>query len=265
VIGSGEDVFISGRYYNGLFQNFLTFPSTLQTVTFDPFSADAPAVSASTRDGQQITLEVSFQFRLRINELSSLYAKYGLNYRPQFITIATQAIKNLAATTYDTTDFFEIREFISEAMHVAVNNVLWPEYCVVEHFQLAKITPPAATDRSILNKIIEQQNINIAAVNRNRTLILAESSTIMAAAESQIVVVHAEAARQGQLLVGNATAAEILAHLNATAFAYEILGSSLGYNSSQLLMHMMYEHVRGLDGPNSAVTVDFPTALLSLN
>ncbi len=70
-------------------------------------------------------------------------------------------------------------------------------------------------------------------------------------------------------MVGNATAAEILAHLNATAFAYvyfvneitffnlvfdyslcctlfrygryEILGSSLGYNSSQLLMHM-YQH-----------------------
>ena len=98
-------------------------------MNFASGSLDYGDVAASTSDGQQITLQVSFQYRLRVAELASLYGKYELNYHAQYVTQAVQAIKNLVATTYDTTDMFEIREFIGEAMHVSLNAELWGEYC----------------------------------------------------------------------------------------------------------------------------------------
>ena len=138
-------------------------------------------------------------------------------------------------------------------------------YLVVEHFQLRSITPPSATETSILNKIIERQNIEIAEVEQLTALIAAETDRYLAEAEADIVVVQAEADKQAQLIIGNATASQITIHLNGSATAYKYLADELDYNSSELLQHLLLEHVRTLDSANSRVTVDFPSALFSLD
>lgn len=260
----GETPYISGRYFVGLTSNFITYPTTLQTISFTRGSEEGRELAASTKDGQQINLEVTMQYRLRLDSLFELYKSYTTNYHGQYVTKAENAIKNVAATTYSTQDFFDKREVIGETMHVAVNKALYKDFCVVEHFQLLKVTPPAATDLSVLNKIIEQQRIIIATVEKQTTLIKADSVLIIKSAEAEATVIQAAAQKNADVIIGAARADQTKVHLNYMGETYAALGAAMSYSPAQLLRHMMYEHIRTLDGEHDVLTVDFPSALFSI-
>jgi regulator of protease activity HflC (stomatin/prohibitin superfamily) len=252
------DVYTSGRYFLGLTKTFLEFPATLQHVKFGR-NGDYATLSGSTADGQQIQLEITFQYRIRLGQLPQLYAKHANNYRSKYITQVVEAIKNMAKS-YTTQEFFSKREVIGEVFHVAANQALLDDYAVVEHLQLRGVTPPVATETSVLNKIIEQQNIIIAGVEQQSVLVTADSGLLIKKAEAQAIVLNAEAAKAAELLIGAARAKQTTVHLQYVADAWKGLKTEVGYTTDQLLKHMMLEHIRTMNTQNS-LTVNFPSAL----
>lgn len=91
---------------------FLKFPSTVQNVQFsnDGKSLDGDSLKTRTRDGLEITLEISFQYQLRSNKLFDLYNKYGLrdNYHNIFVKNAVDVL-TAVATEHPAKHFFAKR------------------------------------------------------------------------------------------------------------------------------------------------------------
>jgi len=262
---SGDLVWTPGRYYVGLVTTFITYPTTLQTIEFsNGDAADAAPLAASTSDGNPITLEVSFQFRLMIGSMLQLYRSYEDNYRSQYITVAQSVLKTTVAARYALGDYFKERATISQVMHSALNQALQQNFAVVEHFQLRTLTAAPTYDAQVLASIIKQQNGISTAVQRNSSLVRAATTLKVQTATQQIVVVNAVAAKTAQETLNRAYAKGISIHLNATAKAYSNLKKALGYNSTNLLTHVFIETVRGLSAPSQLI-VGVNSGLFQLN
>jgi len=267
---STDKIYTSGRYFLGLTNNFLTYPTTLQSVQFSDSGGDGPALSAITKEGQSIILEVSFQFRVRVASIGLLYRKYVQNYKSRYINVAESLLKNVVSGRYSASDYFTNRRAIADVMHSALNAELYTNhYSAVEHFQLRKFsfkasttTGVAAADTSILTKLIKEQNVQTAAVNQNSTLVRKQTAVIQSQAANDVTVINAQAASASKIIVQEAYAQGIGISLNATAQAYKILKERLGYSSPELLYHLFLENVRSLASPSKLV-VDVDSALLS--
>jgi len=268
---STSPIYTSGRYFLGLTNSFLTYPTTLQSIEFSDTTPGAAAgsLSASTKEGQSIVLELSFQYRLRVGSLGALYRKYLQNYASRYVSVAESLLKN-QAVLFSSTDYFERRREIAEVMHSALNTELYTNhYAAVEHFQLRQFSfkPQASgaastADSSILTKLIKEQSVQTASINQNSTLVRASTSVITSQATQQVVVINAQAASQSKIIVQEANARGISISLNATAQAYRLLKERLGYSSPELLYHLFLENVRALSAPSKLV-IDIDNALLS--
>lgn len=267
---STDTIYTSGRYFLGLTNSFIVYPTTLQSVEFSDSSPDAPALQASTAEGQSIILELSFQFRVRVAALGALYRKYTLSYKSRYISVAESLLKN-QAVLYSASDYFTRRREIAEVFHSALHNELYVNhFSAVEHFQLRKFSFKTQTtgsvstaDQSILTKLIKEQNVQTASINQNSTLVRATTAVIQSQAANEVVVINAQAASLSKVIVQEANARGISIALNATAKAYALLKERLGYSSPELLYHLFLENVRSLTAPSKLV-VDIDSALLSL-
>jgi regulator of protease activity HflC (stomatin/prohibitin superfamily) len=257
-----REIFTSGRYFLGLTFDFERYPTTLQSINF--WDGDQGTLKASTNEGQAITLEISFQYRLMIENLYELYRDYEQGYETNYVSVAGQAIKNMAASEYSTTDFFETREAIQEALHVHLNRELAEHFCVVEHFQILQVTVPSATDETILNKLISEQEVKITEANQEILVIEGETDVLVKQAEADVVVIEASAQNTATKILGEMNSYAASVHLNYTAAAYKDLKDALGYNSDEIMKHMWLEHIRTLpEDSQSTVAVDLPNALFN--
>jgi len=268
---STSPIYTSGRYFLGLTNAFLTYPTTLQSIEFSDSTAGASAgsLSASSKEGQSIILEVSFQYRLRVGSLGALYRKYLLNYQSRYISVAETWLKN-TAVLFSASDYFQRRREIAEVMHSALHTELYTNhFAAVEHFQLRRFSfkPQASgaastADQSILTKLIKEQSVQTASITQNSTLVRASTTVIQSQATQDVVVINAQAASRSKIIIQEANARGISISLNATAQAYKLLKERLGYSSAELLYHLFLENVRSLAAPSKLV-VDIDQALLS--
>jgi len=260
-----DKVYTSGRYFVGVGNNFIVYPTTLQTISFsDADGADAPPLRASTSEGQTITLEVSLQYRLVISNLTLLYRKYESSYQSKYVTVAEAAMKNTVSQRYSTQDYFSQRAGIGDVMHTALNAVFINEYAVVEHFQLREITAIAATDASIVGNQVADQNTQtvIYGAQANNTLLAIDA--VLAGAQLQVNVINADAASLSRILVAQAQADAIRLVTETQAEQYGRLKQSLNYTSTDLLTHLFIENMRQLGG-SAQIAVDTQTALVDLS
>lgn len=58
-----EELFTAGRHFLGVGHSFIVYPQTLQTVKFAAAGGDGPAITARTKDGLVVNLDVSFNFK----------------------------------------------------------------------------------------------------------------------------------------------------------------------------------------------------------
>jgi len=255
---SEDGVYTSGRYFLGLVNSFITFPTVLETIEFCT-GCDSPPLAAATREGQNVQLEVSFQFRLKLVDLLLVYRKYEKNYKANYQRQAEAALKN-TSPRFSTVEYFTSREEIGQVFHTILNQQLSKEYAVVEHFQLRRVVPPVATDDSIRRKLIQQQQVETTKVNQQSTLVRAGTDVIVAGAQQEVNLINSRAASDAKKVVEEANALGIQIYQNATASAFEYLRDRLNYTNTELLTHFALETIGQLRAPSELV-VDIESGL----
>ena len=73
--------------------------------------------------GTAVKLDISFQYRLRANELPELYKAVALAYRSFIENLATTTIRNISSS-YTTTEWTENRTDIQKTMHKGIDAAL---------------------------------------------------------------------------------------------------------------------------------------------
>ena len=124
-----------------------------------------------TKDGMQITINVSYQYKL-IQELTSvidLVKKWGEgNYKRGFTRISKNVLRT-AVSTFDVSEIVFSRSDVDKKLREDLETELVKEGVTVDNFQLLDIQFPSEYENAISDTQNEQLKIEIAKNEQNKT------------------------------------------------------------------------------------------------
>lgn len=237
----------NGRYYLGIGNHFLKFPRVVQTVYFlDQLDTDThgPALQSRTRDGLTVFLEISFQYKLRPQDLYQMYQSLGERYEEVLVRIAIEQLTS-AATMHVAYDFFKNRTGLSIEMHNRLETHFQKHgFSDVPFFQLRTVRLPKKFESAIEDTQVKEQEIKVAKAEQNTNRVSYETNVVQA--HQQFKVMQQQAA-------GEATA--ITAKNDAYCHQYRItqllqakalksLKKNASWNAGELLEYLRIRAVR---------------------
>lgn len=253
-----KSTYSSGRYYLGVGNHFVKFPSMVKSVFFlDDMSpsTQGPALQSRTRDGLNVRLEVSFQYRLIFNDLYKLYTTLGENYEKVFVRMAIEQLTT-AATIHNAHNFFNNRTTIGQEMHKMLErHFKLHAYAEVPFFQLRTVHLPDDFEAAIQETQVKQQEIQIAQAEQSQNKVAYETT-----------VLQAEQAVRVMANQGEAEAASIMAQNDAFCRQYEVTQSlqsealrkvmtAAKWKPKELLEYMKIRAVREHDASHTTIKI----------
>ena len=105
-----------GIHFIGLGHTFQRYEIKLNTIEFSQYEgADLPMIKCRTKDGLELDLEASLQYRVNQDDIFKIYTKYGTEERLILIRVIIDVISE-TASRFSSTDFFSKRSEIHKAM-----------------------------------------------------------------------------------------------------------------------------------------------------
>jgi regulator of protease activity HflC (stomatin/prohibitin superfamily) len=212
------------------------FPTTWQIIDFSPDidPGDVP-LSASTSDGQAVTIEATVYFRLKYQEVYQLYEELGSNYYDNMLSVAKATLKN-TASTFSTNDFFINRTAIARTMHSNLDAIFSAQkHARVQTVLLRGISFPPAVETAVVNKMISDQQTSSQRYLNQVQQIQADTSVLIAKANQNITETLSVANAQATYLLQSATANATKMLVDAQSQAWNLYRSTLNLTNDQLL------------------------------
>lgn len=237
----------SGRYYLGLGNHFIKFPAMVKSVFFlDDMSPNTqgPALQSRTRDGLNVRLEVSFQYRLVFNDLYKLYTTLGVQYERTLVRMAIEQLTT-AATTHNAHNFFNNRTVIGEEMHSLLEaHFKRHAYAEVPFFQLRTVHLPTNFEEAIQETQVKQQEIQIASAEQSQNKVSYETRVLQAKQAVRVMANQGEAEAQAILAQNEAYCTQYSVTQTLQSKALKGLMSSAKWEPKHLLEYLKIRAVR---------------------
>ena len=214
--------------------------------TWGATEPQARSLEMWTADGQWVTLEASFMYKLVWDELPLLYSKLRFDYEATLIRMATDALKGVS-TTFETVAFFSRRGEIREAMFEEVRRVLRELHVEVVAFQLRQVSVSSQWEAAIEAKLLSAQLRRTVEFHQLTAAISADIAVVLADADTTVAIEQATASTAAQQLVATFAALVGLNVTRAEGMALQGLRQRLGLSEAQLLQ---YATVRRLVAPS---------------
>jgi len=248
--------YTSGRYYLGLGNHFIKFPKQVKSITFvDDVTGQTqgPALQSRTKDGLNVRLEVSFQYRLLISDVYSLYTTLGAKYEQTFVRMAIEQLTT-AATMHNAHYFFTNRTVISEEMHLMLKKHFKEHaFAEVPFFQLRTVHLPNEFEDAIKETQVKQQEIQIATLEQ-KTNRVSYQTNVLKAEQAVKVMQNQAAAEAASIAAANeAYCEQYKVTQNLQSEALKTLMGAAGWDSQQLLEYLRIRAVR--DHPAERTTI----------
>lgn len=121
--------------------------------------ATMPPIDCRTKDGLNLNIEFSFQYRVLPEKIYDIYVKYGDELQTILLRIAIDSISDVG-TQYTAYDFFSKRKEISQSMSFQLNSRLQKDvYVEVVFFQLKSVNLPDDYENAIQATEVTKQGI----------------------------------------------------------------------------------------------------------
>jgi hypothetical protein len=163
-----------GRYLIGPTKKIITFDALYNHVDL--------ITQVFTDDGYQITIEISFWYKINSNTLAQTYNTYSTNYPYRILSIAQSLIKN-NVTGYKIHDYIQRRENIEYSLGTLLQNKLFNDVFVdvpKRYFRILSIKADALFANSLISAIQQQNN----SIQQNQQLVsVINADTIQMVAE----------------------------------------------------------------------------------
>lgn len=110
------DPYGHGIHFIGLGHNFQRYQISLNTIEFSQEStATLPMIKCRTKDGLELDLEASLQYRVNKTQIFKIYTTYGENEKNILNRVVLDVISD-TSTNYTSNDFFTKRSEIQQKM-----------------------------------------------------------------------------------------------------------------------------------------------------
>ncbi len=228
-------IYTEGLYFIGIFNNFITFPSTYVSIEFTPhpLAEDIP-ISVQTKNGLLVEIDISFQFRLRKADIINIYSDYSTAYKDFVQAEARSALREVAGS-YTAEELYTNRSDVNSEMSNALVTSL-SSIVDVGNFQLRNIDFPDSFEEAVENYEVHRVEIEIAQLEQEAEMIRQET----------------------QKLVTEYTANNTIIEYEGIATALRELATTLNMTNEELLQYIWIETIEthneaylfiGLDNP----------------
>jgi len=250
----------NGRYYLGVGNHFLKFPRTVVSIFFlDDLAGNSmlhgPALQSRTKDGLNVKLEISFQYKLNPDNLYDMYTTLGPTYEKTFIRMAVEQLTT-AATLHNAHYFFVNRTHISEQMHKRLSDHFGEVgYAHIPFFQLRTVHLPHAFEDAIKETQVKQQEIKIATHKQETMTVTFETRVLQAEQYVKQLQNQADAEATAILLKNNAYCEQYTFAQEVQAEALKSLTTEAAWQSTQLLDYLRIRAAQ--EHPSNRTTMRF--------
>jgi len=224
-------VYDYGQYAWGPSYTTVTFPKLYQFVDF----SGAEALSVFTLTKAQITIEVSFQYRLDRNHLVQIFQSYGTGFDTQVQNVARSTIKN-AAPIYDVGQYFTNRANVTLGLATALEAGVSGLWVTVpsSKFQLHSVVFADVVTNKYLQQQIQVQATLQTQAEQNSTLYRQETANLISNYTYQTNIIYSQNAANASLLVSNANADAFRIRQSAEGIGLTYLFLTLGITDQGL-------------------------------
>eukprot|EP00930_Biecheleria_cincta_P069558 TRINITY_DN57287_c0_g1_i1.p1 TRINITY_DN57287_c0_g1~~TRINITY_DN57287_c0_g1_i1.p1 ORF type:complete len:362 (+),score=72.56 TRINITY_DN57287_c0_g1_i1:101-1087(+) len=265
-----------GIKFVGLGNWLVEFPSSYQTMYFvndkrglqaEPEDLDKlfwPVIRGPVRarslDGLEMSVSMSFQWKLASSNLVDLYGILGDNlYKDEFVRFAKGAVIH-ACSFFAAEEYFSSRENITRKMMTLVSDAFKkPEkglYIEIKGLQLREVDLPDEYDMEIAETQEQMQEFYVAEAERAQLIVSKEAEVEVAREKVKEQVANAEAIAEQIRLQNNATIKQLMLIQNMQAAANAELLQQFANDTApfQRLFDLM--QLKALEGHDaSAMTI----------
>ena len=224
-------------------------------------------MATRTKEGLELKLHVSFQYKLVKEQLPSLYSLAGLEYEALFTRIASNVILQKAGD-YNAPQYWKNRSQIGRDFEVALNEALLVAHANCTGLMLLKIDLPDSYENAIEDTQVVIQELTTQQMIKNSTLIREEIEVERSAAFRDIDIINAEANSDALITMNNARATIISNTITQQAKAYAQVKKTIGTTTpKELLDYIFYLNINSLDkvNGNGKLIVDLGDSTVNLN
>ena len=131
---------------------------TMSGVTGEGKRVGADQISALTKEGLPIDLDITIQYRLVEDTASEVYRKLGLNYQEKIIRPVIRSVIREIIAQYDAKDVYsEKRTEITSSIKESLVKAIEPRGILIEQVLLRNVTLPDKLSASIQAKLQSEQ------------------------------------------------------------------------------------------------------------
>jgi len=253
----------SGRHFVGPGNHFIKFPKMVKTIYFisDYGSSGrgrdsyvGPPLQSRTRDGLNIQLEVSFQYRLKFDTLYDMYTTLGPQYEHNLVRMAIETL-TVATTKHNAHFFFNNRSVISVEMHEGMKaHFASHGFSEVPFFQLRGVHLPKEFEDAIQESQDKQQDITIASLEQKTNRVSYQTEVLQAEQAVKVKMNQAEGEVASIIAQNEAFCKQYQFTQEKQAEALEQLQKTSGWNGRQLLDYLKVRAVR--EHPSTKTTIN---------
>jgi regulator of protease activity HflC (stomatin/prohibitin superfamily) len=201
-------------------------------------SVHGPALQSRTRDGLNVKLEISFQYKLKQDTLYDMYTTLGETYEKTFIRMAVEQLTT-AATLHDAHYFFVNRTHISKQMHTRLSKHFEEVgFAEIPFFQLRTVHLPSKFEEAIKETQVKQQEIKIAKYKQETMTVTFETRVLEAQQYVKQLQNQAEAQAAVIQLNNDAFCEQYTFAQNVQAEALALLKKEASWSPDQLLDYL---------------------------
>lgn len=238
------NVYQGGRHFLGWGNEFIHFPSKWTSMTLVVQARTGPGVNDNS-GGQPVTLDVSFQYRFRREQVPQVYRSFGLNYETSYRRFAAQAITN-AAQRFTPFAFWQIRASVEHAIRVAVTSTLQADgYAEVEQLQLVAVSFQPQYEATITNIQLQEQLGVTRRFQLQVTAVEQSIAVLQAQTDAQVNAINAAASRASAVIRNVATNDALLREQAAKADMYAQIRGHLNWTQPQFLEYIRQKALNG--------------------
>lgn len=235
----GEVYTKPGLYSLGPGHKFITYPRTIQTITFS--AAEQDRLQTRTSDGLPVKLGISFQWRYDPARLIDLYLKYEKREMEVYENTAKATLAN-AATNYTAYTFFNDKPGIAATMQIALAQVFDEQlYATIDAFQITQVELPEEFQQAILASIAAKQNITATERYKDNMLVTFAQQILVANQSKLQTIATAQGLVDRRHEQADATVAVTRQIVEAEMYSYGNLSQTVGLDEDGGLSYIWWD------------------------
>lgn len=219
-------VYTEGLHLGPVGFEFIVFPNIYTTMQFTD-------LECLNRDGVEITLSVTYQFRVQMQSLKEVVLNFKDidGYQDVLRSVGIASLHE-SCSYFNTTEFQANRGEFQDRLSEILTERYLDLKCDVEDLQVNNIQRPSEYESAIRSKERAKEDISVAEEERPRLVTEANTALREAQSESKIIIDKAESDARIRTNLAQKEAEAIIQQYSKEAEAYEAIMGSEGLNFS---------------------------------